>query len=116
VSEEHSPAKDLDWLVETEARLDDLLQVARAEASDLIAQARDRIARAEERRAADYESARRDLERRVAQERDRELTRVRDEAERLTARYAMQSPEQVESLAQWVASALRGPPPEDFAS
>ena len=115
MSERHSPVKDLDWLVETEARLDDLLRAARAEASDMIAQARDRIARAEERRAADYEAARRDLERRVAQERDRELTRLRDEAERLTARYATQSPEQVEYLAQWVASALRGPLPEDFA-
>lgn len=115
MSEEHPPVKDLEWLVETEARLDDLLEAARAEASDIIAQARDRIARAEERRAADYEAARRDLERRVAQERDRELTRLRDEAERLTARYATQSPEQVECLAQWVASALRGPLPEDIA-
>jgi vacuolar-type H+-ATPase subunit E/Vma4 len=116
VSEAHHPVKDLEWLVETEARLDGLLQAARAEASDIIAQARDRIARAEERRAADYETARRDLERRVAQERDGELTRLRDEAERLTTRYATQPPEQVESLAQWVARALRGAPPEDLAS
>ena len=115
MSEAHHPVKDLEWLVETEARLEDLLQAARAEASDMIAQARDRIARAEERRAADYETARRDLERQVAEERDRELTRLREEAERLTTRYATQSPERVESLAQWVASALRGPPPEDFA-
>lgn len=115
MSEAHHPVKDLEWLVETEARLDDLLQAARAEARHIIAQARDRVARAEERRAADYETARRDLERRVAQERDSELTRLRDEAERLTACYAMQSPEQVEALAQWVASALRGPPLEDFA-
>ena len=115
MSEAHHPVKDLEWLVETEARLDDLLQAARAKANDIIAQAQDRVARAEERRAADYETARRDLERRVAQERDSELTRLRDDAERLTARYAMQSPEQIESLAQWVASALRGPPPEDFA-
>jgi len=115
VSEERSPVKDLDWLVETEARLDGLLQAARVEASDMIAQARDRIARAEERRAADYETARRDLERQVAQERDRELTRLRDEAERLTTRYATQSPEQLESLAEWVASALRGPTPQGSA-
>jgi vacuolar-type H+-ATPase subunit E/Vma4 len=116
VSEQHPPVKDLDWLVETEARLDGLLQAARAEASDIVAQARDRIARAEERRASDYETARRDLERRVAQERDRELTRIRDEAARLTARYATQSPQQVESLAEWVASALRGPMPQGSVS
>jgi vacuolar-type H+-ATPase subunit E/Vma4 len=115
VSEDHPPVKDLDWLVETEARLDALLQAARAEASDIIAQARDRSARAEERSAADYETARRDLEREVARERDRELARIRDEAERLTARYATQSSEQVESLAEWVASALRGSTPQGSA-
>jgi hypothetical protein len=45
----------------------------------------------------------------VAQERDRELTRIRDEAGRLTAHYAAQPAEQVEALAGWVASELRGP-------
>jgi septal ring factor EnvC (AmiA/AmiB activator) len=115
VSEEHPTVKDLEWLIETEARLDGLLQAARAEAGDVIAQARDRIARAEERRAADYEAARRDLERQVAQERDHELTRIRDEAERLTAHYATQSPEQVEALAVWVASSLHGPTAREAA-
>jgi hypothetical protein len=115
VSEERSPVKDLDWLVETEARLDGLLQAARVEASEMIAQARDRIARAEERRAADYETARQDLERQIAQERDRELTRIRDEAKRLTARYATQSPEQIEALAGWVARAMRGQTAQEAA-
>jgi vacuolar-type H+-ATPase subunit H len=107
--EDHPPVKDLEWLVETEARLDELLQAARTEAGDLIAQARDRVARAEERWAADFEAARRDLESRVAQERDRELTRIRDEADRLSAHYAAHSPEQLEVLAGWVAGELRGP-------
>ena len=107
--EDHPPVKDLERLVETEARLDELLQAARTEASDLIAQARDQVARAEERWAADFEAARRDLESRVARERDRELARIRDEADRVTAHYAAHSPEQLEALAGWVASELRGP-------
>jgi vacuolar-type H+-ATPase subunit E/Vma4 len=106
--ENHPPVNDLERLVETEARLDELLQAAHAEAGDLIAQARDRVTRGEERWAADFEAARRDLESRVAQERDRELTRIRDEANRLTARYAALAPEQVEALARWVASELQG--------
>ena len=109
VREDHPPVKDLDQLFEAEARLDELLQAARAEAADLIAQARDRVARAEERWAGDFEAARRDLESRVVQERDRELTRIRDEATRLTAHYAAQPAEQVEALAGWVASELHGP-------
>jgi hypothetical protein len=108
IREDHPPVKDLERLVETEASLDALLQAARAEAADLIAQARDRVARAEERWAGDFEAGRRDLERRVAQERDRELTRLRDEADRLTARYAAYLPEQIEALAEWVASELLG--------
>ncbi len=109
VRDDHPPVKDLEQLVEAEARLDELLQAACAEAADLIAQARARVARAEERWAADYEAARRELEGRVAQERDRELTRIRDEAARLTAQYAAQPAEQVEALAGWVASELRAP-------
>lgn len=96
-------------MIETEASLDELLQAARAEAADLITQARARAARAEERWAGDFEAARRDLESRVARERDRELIRIRDEAGRLTAHYAGQPAEQVEAQAVWVASQLRGP-------
>jgi len=113
--EDHPPVKDLERLVQAEARLDRLLQAARAEAGDLIAQARDRAARAEERWAADYDAARREVESRVAQERERELTRIREEAERASARYATQSPEQVEALAGWVASTLRGPTAREAA-
>jgi vacuolar-type H+-ATPase subunit H len=109
ILEDHPPVKDLECLVEAEARLDELLQAARAEAAGLIEQARDRAARAEERWAGDFVAARRDLESRVARERDRELTRIRDEAARLTAHYAGQPAEQVDALAGWVASELRGP-------
>lgn len=109
VREDHPPVKDLECLVETEARLDEQLQVARAQAAELIAQARARTDRAEERWVGDFEAARRDLEIRVAQERDRELTRIRDEAARLIAHYAAQPAEQMEALAAWVVSELRGP-------
>jgi hypothetical protein len=104
-----APARDLERLIETEATLDALLRTARAEAADLIAQARERVARAEERWAAEFETARRELGRRVAQERDHELARIREEADRLSAHYAGHSPEQLEALADWVASELRGP-------
>ena len=107
--EDHPPVKDLARLIETEARLDELLQAARVEAAALVTQARARVARAEERWAGDFDAARRDLESRVAQERDRELIRIRDEAGRLTTHYAAQPAEQVEALARWVASELRGP-------
>jgi vacuolar-type H+-ATPase subunit H len=106
--QDHVPARDLERLIESEARLDELLQAARTEAGDLIAQARQRAARAEERWAAEFEAARQDLERRVAQERDRELARIRQEADRLTAHYAGHTPEQLEALARWVAGELRG--------
>jgi vacuolar-type H+-ATPase subunit H len=107
--DDHHPVKDLERLVETEATLDEVLRAARSEAGDLIAQARHRATQAEERWATEYEAARQDLERRVAEERDRELARIRDEADRLTAHYAGQSAEQVEALAAWVADQLRGP-------
>ena len=44
-----------------------------------------------------------------------ELARILDEAERLTARYATQPSEQVDSLAEWVASALRNSTPQGSA-
>ncbi|HEY7479904.1 MAG TPA: hypothetical protein VH680_05275 [Gemmatimonadales bacterium] len=112
--QDHPPARDLERLIETEARLDHLLQAARTEAGDLIAQARERAVRAEERWAAAFEAARRDLEHRVAQERDRELGRIREEAERLSAHYAGHTREQLEALAQWVVNELRGAAPGDL--
>jgi hypothetical protein len=104
-----STIKDLDRLAEAEVRLDELLRTARAEAADLIAHARHEAGRAEEHWAADFETARRDLERRVADERDRELARIQGETERLAAHYAGQSPDVIESLAAWVAGELRAP-------
>jgi vacuolar-type H+-ATPase subunit H len=106
--ENHPPVKDLEQLVHAEARLDELLQRARAEAAGLIADARDRGARAEERWATEYEAARRELEDRVARERDQELTRIRDEAARLVAHYSARPAEQLELLAGWVANEVRG--------
>jgi vacuolar-type H+-ATPase subunit H len=104
-----TPVRDLERLVEAEARLDDLLRAAREEAGRLIAEARDRAGRAEERWTADYQAACQDLKQRVAEERDRELTRIRDETERLTAQYVGLSAERIEALAGWVASELRSP-------
>jgi hypothetical protein len=95
-------------MIETEVRLDQRLQTVRTEAGDQIAQARERAVRAEERWAADFEVARRDLQRRVAQERDRELARIRAEADRLTAHYAGHTPAELDALAEWVVSELRG--------
>jgi vacuolar-type H+-ATPase subunit H len=52
-----TPVRDLERLVEAEARLDDLLRAAREEAGRLIAEARDRAGRAEQRWTADYQAA-----------------------------------------------------------
>ena len=105
--ENQPPVKDLERLVELEARLDELLQASRSEAAGLIAQARDRTARAEQDWAADLETARRALADRLAAERDHELSRIREEADRLSAQYEARTDGQIDALARWVVSELR---------
>ncbi len=105
--ENHPPVKDLERLIELEARLDELLQASRSEAAALIAQARDRTARAEQDWAADFETARRELADRLVGERDNELSRIREEADRLSAQYETRTDEQIDALARWVVSELR---------
>jgi hypothetical protein len=100
--------KDLEQLVEVEIRLDELLRAARSEGEGLVAQARERVARAEALWSSDLEAGRRDLEARTGEERDRELARLREEADRDVAHYDGQTPEQIEILARWVATELRG--------
>ena len=46
---------------------------------------------------------------RIVEERDRELARVRDEAERRISSGLTQSADQIETLAGWVVSQVRGP-------
>lgn len=107
--EPHAPAKDLELLVEAERRLDGLLQAARADAAALLAEARQRAAALDAGWAAGFAAARRDLELRIVEERDRELARVRDEAERRISSGLTQSADQIETLAGWVVSQVRGP-------
>lgn len=105
--ENQPQVKDLERLVELETHLDELLQASRSEAAALIARARDRTVRAEQDWAADFESARRELADRLVEERDHELSRIRQEADRLSAQYETHTHEQIDALARWVVGELR---------
>lgn len=105
--EDQPPVNDLERLVELEARLDELLEASRSEAATLIAQARDRTARADQDWASDFEAARRELAARLVEERDHELSRIREEADRLSAQYETRTDEEIDALARWVVSELR---------
>ena len=105
-------ASDLTRLIETEARLDQQLEVARDEARRLVAEARAFAASRAGRLAGEAEAARVAARARLAAEEAAAMAGIEADAGHQAARYADLGERQLDALARKVVAALlAGAPP-----
>lgn len=104
-------AGDLARLLDTEARLEEMLRHAREEAAGLVAHARAAAAEREAALAADLEALGRTLEASIAEERHRHEEKLADSARREAQAFDEAGPDRIEALARYVVERVIGAEP-----
>lgn len=99
-------AGDLARLLETERRLGERLQSARAEADALVARAREAARQREARLAAELESDERSMAERLLDERGKREHEIADAAQRQVSAYADVSDERLTAITRALAHRL----------
>ena len=98
-------------LLETEARLEEMLRRAREEAAALVTTAREAAAAREAALAAELDALSEQLEATIADERHRQERELVESARREALRFDQTSPEQIEALARYVVERVIGVEP-----
>ena len=104
-------AADLARLLDSEARLEEMLCGARAQAAGLVTAARDAAAAREAALTSNLDAICHELEVTIEDERQRQEQEVAEAARRDAVRFEQTSPEQIEALAHYVVERVVGVDP-----
>jgi len=100
------PATNLTRLLDTERRLAERLQAARADAESVVAQARADVAQREAALAAELEADERRMTERLARERRKREREIADDAQRQIDAYAGVSTQRLSAVVRTLAPRL----------